>query len=71
MTNMLSQIRQQAKDFVKLTTDAERTTFIKNQQNVFDNLSSSEKLEHLNAIKNRTEELKSIVENAHNHHVIV
>ena len=61
--DMLFQIRQQAKDFAKLTTDAERTAFIKNQQNVFDNLNASEKLEHLNAIKQRTEELKSIVEN--------
>ena len=71
MTNMLFQIRQQAKDFAKLTTDAERIAFIQAQQDVFTQFSSSEKLEHLNAIKNRTEELKSIVENAHNHHVMV
>ena len=69
--NMLFQIRQQAKDFAKLTTDAERMAFIKNQQNVFDKLNASEKLEHLNAIKNRTEELGKIIENAHNQHIVM
>ena len=60
---MLFQIRQQAKDFAKLTTDAERMAFIQAQQDVFTQLSPSEKLEHLNAIKQRTEELKNIVQN--------
>ena len=61
--DMLFQIRQQAKDFAKLTTDTERMAFIQAQQDVFIQFSPSEKLEHLNAIKKRTEELKSIVEN--------
>ena len=60
---MLSQIRQQAEDFAKLPTDSERMAFIQTQQNEFTQFSSSEKLKHLNAIKQRTEELKSIVEN--------
>ena len=66
MTNMLFQIRQQAKDFAKLTTDVERMAFIHTQQDVFTQFSPSEKLEHLNAIKQRIQELKSIVENTHN-----
>ena len=61
--DMLFQIRQQAKDFASLTTDAERKAFIQAQQNTFTQFSPSEKLEHLNAIKQRTEELKSIMGN--------
>lgn len=68
--DMLFQIRQQAKDFANLTTDAERMAFIQAQQNAFTEFNPSEKLEHLNAIKKRTEELKVAVENARNQHVM-
>ena len=69
--DMLFQIRQQAKDFANLTTDAERMAFIQAQQNAFTQFSPSEKMEHLDAIKNRTEELGNIIENAHNQRAVM
>jgi hypothetical protein len=56
--NMTSQISQQAKDFAKLTTNSEKTDFLKNQKEAFLSLNSEEKLAHFQAIQQRTEELK-------------
>lgn len=69
---MLSQIHQQAKDFVSLTTDSKRKAFIQAQQNAFTQFSPSEKLEYLNAIKKGTEELlQTVVENANSQCIMV
>jgi hypothetical protein len=58
-----SQIRQQAKYFVNLTTNSDKKNFLKTQKEAFLLMSPEEKLEHFKAIQQRTEELKQKIQN--------
>jgi hypothetical protein len=60
--DMLSQIRQQAKDFANLTTNSDKNTFLKTQKEAFLLMSPEEKLEHFKAIQQCTEELKQRIQ---------
>lgn len=60
--NTTSQIRQQAKEFAGLATDIERKKFLETQKEVFLALTSEEKLAHFEAIRQRTAELKQMIQ---------